>query len=563
MTEGENRRYKILVSTEPVRTCVYRPTGAVRVSFGWMSSEEDVQAIITFLKTCFLDTAGRHDPSGQNLRGHNLDGQNPHGQNPTSTPAACAKANPSGRSPTGHNPRGHNPGVQDPSFSLNAHCSTVVPSAADSNHLSPVHSTARSIPVNSQSHGHQWHSQHTQSSSQPLQGTTEHDRAHIQSAELQTSHTGSKTHAQSEAEPLTSAQAVAVQHSKRCAWLRQLAWVSCGDQVAAWPAASDESQRLTPPSPSPSEVQSGIQPRGQPRDQSGGPPLDTSAPSCRQQAQSPHSPCESANSFCELALKSASHSASQSVLHSDFQHDSDSHSMPSSLHYPTTSAQHNSESQLRCSQGSLEGIWVYPIKSCGGVRVSEWPLGPNGLLLDREWALVGDDGHVLTQKGLPKLALVQPNVDLWQGFIQVRLANIGNDAACCLVMIHCRALCRCRASTQFQNRMLLQAAQSKDGFIFSSVVSCLATAWCPVVSYALPCCAVLRYASPCCAVLCTCCTWTCCKVRHNPWQGIRKSDTCGLEAFVAFPPMLMFKPLVLCTNQSHILTPAALVQRIK
>ena len=71
------------------------------------------------------------------------------------------------------------------------------------------------------------------------------------------------------------------------------------------------------------------------------------------------------------------------------------------------------------SQGTLQGIWVYPIKSCGGTRVLKWPLGPNGLLLDREWALVGDDGMVLTQKGLPKLALVQPRVDLAQGVMQV------------------------------------------------------------------------------------------------------------------------------------------------
>ena len=57
------------------------------------------------------------------------------------------------------------------------------------------------------------------------------------------------------------------------------------------------------------------------------------------------------------------------------------------------------------------------------VRVEEWPLGPNGLLHDREWALVGDDGTVFTQKTLPKLALIQPSLDLQTGNMQVGLQH--------------------------------------------------------------------------------------------------------------------------------------------
>ena len=52
------------------------------------------------------------------------------------------------------------------------------------------------------------------------------------------------------------------------------------------------------------------------------------------------------------------------------------------------------------------------------VKVEAWPLGPNGLLHDREWALVGDDGHVFSQKTLPKLALVQPSINLQEGMMQ-------------------------------------------------------------------------------------------------------------------------------------------------
>lgn len=55
------------------------------------------------------------------------------------------------------------------------------------------------------------------------------------------------------------------------------------------------------------------------------------------------------------------------------------------------------------------------------VQVESWPLGPNGLLHDREWALVGDDGRVFSQKTLPQLALVKPSIDLQRGLMQASL----------------------------------------------------------------------------------------------------------------------------------------------
>lgn len=47
--------------------------------------------------------------------------------------------------------------------------------------------------------------------------------------------------------------------------------------------------------------------------------------------------------------------------------------------------------------------------------MQRWPLGPNGLLLDREWALVDPEGSALTQKGLPALASINPRLDLAAG----------------------------------------------------------------------------------------------------------------------------------------------------
>ncbi len=37
----------------------------------------------------------------------------------------------------------------------------------------------------------------------------------------------------------------------------------------------------------------------------------------------------------------------------------------------------------------ISALCVYPVKSCGAIRASEWPLGPRGFLFDREWTIVG------------------------------------------------------------------------------------------------------------------------------------------------------------------------------
>lgn len=63
---------------------------------------------------------------------------------------------------------------------------------------------------------------------------------------------------------------------------------------------------------------------------------------------------------------------------------------------------------------NIEELWVYPVKSCRGQQVNAWPLGPNGLLFDREWALVDVNGRVLTQKQCSGLTSVVAAVDVEQ-----------------------------------------------------------------------------------------------------------------------------------------------------
>ena len=53
-------------------------------------------------------------------------------------------------------------------------------------------------------------------------------------------------------------------------------------------------------------------------------------------------------------------------------------------------------------------LWVYPVKSCAGVRLPQALLVETGLDLDRAWMVVDSSGHFVTQRELPRMALIQP-----------------------------------------------------------------------------------------------------------------------------------------------------------
>ena len=58
----------------------------------------------------------------------------------------------------------------------------------------------------------------------------------------------------------------------------------------------------------------------------------------------------------------------------------------------------------------IERLFVYPIKSCAGVEVQEAVLTETGLDLDRAWMLVDRDGEFVSQRELPRMALVRPQL---------------------------------------------------------------------------------------------------------------------------------------------------------
>lgn len=54
----------------------------------------------------------------------------------------------------------------------------------------------------------------------------------------------------------------------------------------------------------------------------------------------------------------------------------------------------------------LSEIWIYPVKSLGGISLQEAIPEPRGLRYDRRWMLVNKEGQFVTQREIPRMALL-------------------------------------------------------------------------------------------------------------------------------------------------------------
>ena len=59
---------------------------------------------------------------------------------------------------------------------------------------------------------------------------------------------------------------------------------------------------------------------------------------------------------------------------------------------------------------TISRLFVYPIKSCAGVEVHEAILTETGLEFDRAWMVVDEEGEFVSQRELPRMALIQPKI---------------------------------------------------------------------------------------------------------------------------------------------------------
>ncbi len=58
----------------------------------------------------------------------------------------------------------------------------------------------------------------------------------------------------------------------------------------------------------------------------------------------------------------------------------------------------------------LVGLHLYPLKGARGISLKRWLVDRRGLRFDRRWMLVDGDGVFLSQRTLPRLALVRPRL---------------------------------------------------------------------------------------------------------------------------------------------------------
>lgn len=58
----------------------------------------------------------------------------------------------------------------------------------------------------------------------------------------------------------------------------------------------------------------------------------------------------------------------------------------------------------------VHSLHVHPVKSCAGIAVDEALLIETGLEFDRTWMLVGPDGSFVSQRDLPRMALIHPTL---------------------------------------------------------------------------------------------------------------------------------------------------------
>ncbi|RZI97329.1 MAG: MOSC domain-containing protein [Variovorax sp.] len=61
-------------------------------------------------------------------------------------------------------------------------------------------------------------------------------------------------------------------------------------------------------------------------------------------------------------------------------------------------------------QATIARLFVYPVKSCAGVELPEVLLTETGLEFDRAWMVVDATGEFVSQRELPRMALIQPTM---------------------------------------------------------------------------------------------------------------------------------------------------------
>ena len=76
-------------------------------------------------------------------------------------------------------------------------------------------------------------------------------------------------------------------------------------------------------------------------------------------------------------------------------------------------------------EAQITALWVFPIKSCAGLLCQEATLTATGLAWDRCFMVVDAYGEMVTQRDLPRMALIQPELNTAPDVMQMTVRAPG------------------------------------------------------------------------------------------------------------------------------------------
>jgi uncharacterized protein YcbX len=75
----------------------------------------------------------------------------------------------------------------------------------------------------------------------------------------------------------------------------------------------------------------------------------------------------------------------------------------------------------------LTSLHFYPVKGCKGLAPASFSVGQKGPNFDRRWMIIDENGRFLSQRQIPKMALIETAID--KEFLRI---NIPNEQEICL-----------------------------------------------------------------------------------------------------------------------------------
>lgn len=121
----------------------------------------------------------------------------------------------------------------------------------------------------------------------------------------------------------------------------------------------------------------------------------------------------------------------------------------------------------------LKQIYVYPVKSLAGFQVAQWQVDKTGLRYDRKWMLIDESGQFLSQRRLPKMALIKTRIHNNQLLLSTTgqsdlLLPLNSDEGEDIVVQVWKDSCLAKAVGAFADIWLSQALGSRCRLVYFS-----------------------------------------------------------------------------------------------